>query len=205
MSIIKKLFSKTVPVQPTPASAIETPMDNISEIDIDAFHHNLAKEFHKQYSINQMLGFRMIISYYFQSGYKDIRWLAYMLATTWHETGFTMQPVTEYGSEKYLQEKPYWPYIGRGYVQITHKENYAKYGIENNVEMALDPEYATYILIHGMINGIFTGRKLSHYFNETNNDPFNARKIINGLDRAARIVEYHNKFMNVLNKSAFEV
>src|SRR6478609_8125384 len=56
----------------------------------------------------------------------DARWPAYALATTHHETAFTMQPITEYGSQDYLQGKPYYPYIGRGYVQLTWDENYEK-------------------------------------------------------------------------------
>jgi len=148
-----------------------------------------------------MSGCSLIITKFLDAGFKDFRWLAYMLATTWHETGFTMQPVTEYGSQKYLESKPYYPYIGRGFVQITHKTNYEKYGIANNPDLALEPEMAAYILIHGMVNGVFTGRKLEQYFNDKINDPFNARKIINILDRAARIAEYHNKFLKVLYDS----
>ena len=49
----------------------------------------------------------------------DARWLAYMLATVYHETAARMWPITEYGSESYLQGKEYWPYIGRGFVQLT--------------------------------------------------------------------------------------
>jgi len=35
--------------------------------------------------------------------------LAYILATVWHETAHTMQPIRERGSEKYLRSKPYFP------------------------------------------------------------------------------------------------
>src|SRR6187549_3550178 len=56
----------------------------------------------------------------------DQRWLAYMLATTFHETAATFQPITEYGSDAYLQGKSYYPYIGRGYVQLTWDYNYQK-------------------------------------------------------------------------------
>lgn len=200
MSMIKKFFGSKTPPPPVENKFDHHPEGLIS-IDMAAFNHNLSKVFHKQYNIDQFVGFNLIISKFFEAGLKDLRWLAYILATSWHETGFTMQPVTEYGSLKYLQSKPYWPYIGRGYVQITHKTNYEKYGIADNPDMALDPEIAVYILIHGMVNGVFTGRKLSHYFNEQTNDAFNARKIINILDRAARIQEYHNNFMVCLNNS----
>lgn len=52
----------------------------------------------------------------------DIRWLAYMLSTAYHETAMRMWPVTEYGSESYLKDKPYYPYVGRGFVQLTWEE-----------------------------------------------------------------------------------
>ncbi len=205
MSLIKKLFgSKTPTAEPVKNVFLDATAGLIS-IDMQAFNHNLSKIFHKQYNIDQFVGFNLIISKFFQAGLKDLRWLAYILATSWHETGFTMQPVTEYGSLKYLQSKPYYPYIGRGFVQITHKTNYEKYGIADNPDMALDPEVAVYILIHGMVNGVFTGRKLSHYFNDQTNDAFNARKIINILDRAARVQEYHNNFMICLNNSIVDV
>ena len=58
----------------------------------------------------------------------DLRWIAYAFATAYHETAFTMQPIKEYGGESYLRSKPYYPYYGRGYVQLTWEENYRKMG-----------------------------------------------------------------------------
>ena len=43
----------------------------------------------------------------------DIRWLAYMLATVYHECATRMWPTTEYGSQSYLEGKEYYPYVGR--------------------------------------------------------------------------------------------
>ena len=36
-------------------------------------------------------------------------WLAYLLATTFHETARTMQPIEEYGSSSYLNSRRYAP------------------------------------------------------------------------------------------------
>src|SRR5215471_16429867 len=55
----------------------------------------------------------------------DDRSFAYVLATTYHETGATFQPIKEWGSESYLKSQPYYPYYGRGYVQLTWEANYA--------------------------------------------------------------------------------
>lgn len=76
---------------------------------------------------------------------KDPRYLAYALATTWHETGRTMEPIREaYGTSTadsirrldnaWAKGKlgkvstPYWRtgFFGRGYVQLTHEFNYRK-------------------------------------------------------------------------------
>lgn len=170
-------------------------------IDFKLLSKYLAESFPLQYRPRQMTGIIKIITAFYQNGYSDIQWLSYILATAFHETGFTMLPVTEYGSEKYLKEKPYWPYIGRGYVQITWLENYKKYGIDKNPEMALDADIAAFILIDGMVNGSFTSRKLSNYFNYDAEDPIGARKIINGNDRSMRVAEYYNGFKSALIKT----
>src|SRR5215468_7473566 len=61
----------------------------------------------------------------------DDRHLAYILATTFHETAQTMAPIAEYGKGK---GKPYGVpdgpynqvYYGRGFVQLTWYDNYKK-------------------------------------------------------------------------------
>src|SRR4051794_28194747 len=61
----------------------------------------------------------------------DLRWLAYALATTFHETAATMLPIAEYG---YGAGRPYGvsdfetdqTYYGRGFVQLTWRDNYAR-------------------------------------------------------------------------------
>ena len=104
----------------------------------------------------------------------DKRWLAYMLATVYHETAFTMWPNTEYGSDEYLQAKSYYPYIGRGYVHLTWEDNYrnasAALGLIDDrdlvahPELALDSLIATRIMFRGMAEGWFTGAKLGQFF-----------------------------------------
>lgn len=147
----------------------------------------------------QQEGFDQILAKWNASGLTDIRWLAYMLATAWHETAFTLQPITEYGSQAYLEGLRYWPYVGRGYVQLTWKENYEKYGIADTPEKALDPDFAAHIMIDGMTRGIFTGRRLYDYFNPSVDDPLNARRIINGMDCAEQIAGYYQQFLQMVS------
>ncbi|MDL2397475.1 hypothetical protein [Rhizobium mayense] len=87
-----------------------------------------------------------------------------------------------------------WRYRGRGLVQITGHDNYTKYGIADDPDQALDPAKAVEILLDGMINGRFTGKRLTDYFSATVTDWAGARKIINGTDRAADIAGYAKSF-----------
>src|SRR5262245_13651671 len=80
---------------------------------------------------------------------------AYILATAYHETAHTMQPIMELGGQAYLQSKPYYPYVGRGYVQLTWLDNYKRASAELGVDFVKNPtlllqaKYAAPILILG--------------------------------------------------------
>jgi hypothetical protein len=121
---------------------------------------------------------------------------AYVLATTFHETAHTMKPITEMGGPKYLKSKPYYPYIGRGYVQLTWEANYSKasdaIGVDfvNDPSLLLQARHAAPILVVGMAEGWFTGKKLGNYITLDKSDFANARRIINGTDKASLIAGY---------------
>ena len=138
----------------------------------------------------------------------DIRWLAYILATVFHETATTMWPITEYGSQSYLQGKDYYPYIGRGFVMITWEDNYRNASqqlsltgtrdLVEHPELALDSLISARILFRGMAEGWFTGKKLGQYFNTAKDDPVNARQIVNGNDDDELIAGYHATFLQAI-------
>jgi len=144
----------------------------------------------------------------------DVRWLAYMLATVFHETGYQMWPNTEQGSQEYLQSKSYYPYIGRGYVHLTWEDNYrsasAKLGLVDDrdlvvhPELALDSLIATRVMFRGMAEGWFTGAKLGQFFDDETDNPYDARTIINGHDKASEIAAYHDQFLTALQESMVE-
>ena len=170
------------------------------EIFFNKVRHSL---FSGSMSQSQVNGMNYMLDV-FERDYKwtDIRWIAYAFATAFHETAYTMQPIKEYGSESYLKGKAYYPYYGRGYVQLTWEDNYRKMGTKlgvnllgANMDKALDPQIAAAVMYVGMRDGDFTGKKLATYFSATVNDPVNARRIINGTDRASTIAEYHDDFL----------
>src|SRR5438477_330627 len=86
----------------------------------------------------QFEGLSAILSKWKEVKFTDIRWLAYILATVYHETARTMQPIEEgtkgrgrrYGTKVKMSGIPYETpdkiYYGRGLVQITWYENYNK-------------------------------------------------------------------------------
>ena len=138
--------------------------------------------------------------------------IAYILATVLHETAGTMLPIEEYGKGKgrrygsnididgsRYKGLPH-VYYGRGYVQLTWLTNYVKateklcIDFVSNPSLALDPVNAANIMIIGMQEGWFTGRKLAHYFAHSKKDYLNARRIINGTDKMQLIADYANKF-----------
>lgn len=140
--------------------------------------------------------------------YRDATWpkmpdeeLAYLLATVTHETGFKMQPITEWGSTQYLKSKRYWPWIGRGLIQITWKTNYLKFGIKNPDD-ALTWPVSLDVAFRGMILGMFTGKKLADYIKPGKApDYVGARAIINGTDKAKLIAGYANSYLDAITQS----
>lgn len=145
--------------------------------------------------------------------------MAYVLATAYHETAHTMKPVREMGGEKYLRSKKYYPHVGMGYVQLTWKENYERARmsfVEKPVSgcvliswailsFLLKPEYAVPILIIGMQEGWFTGKKLSGYIALQKSDFRNARRIVNLMDKADLIACYARDYDKLLLAEGYGV
>jgi putative chitinase len=91
-----------------------------------------------------------------------------------------------------------WNMRGRGLVQITGRANYAKYGLTDNPHSAADIDVAARVAVDGMVNGRFTGKRLSDYFDGDSDDPVGARKIINPDSNGADIAVYHRKYLAAL-------
>jgi len=165
---------------------------------------------------------------------QDAQWplayVAYAIATAYHETAGTMQPIKERGGAAYLRRmydvegaRPTLArkhgnltpgdgvkYAGRGYVQLTWRCNYERADQElalkgaliRNPDLAMRPDIAAAVMIRGMSEGWFTGRKLSHYLPKTGpairSQFVVSRKIINGLDCADQIAGHAMAFQDAL-------
>lgn len=142
--------------------------------------------------------------------------MAYILATAYHECynpktpSTRLTPMKEFGGDAYLKSKKYYPYIGRGFVQLTWKENYQKYAPKVKAIFGIDimkhPEaleridIAAFVAVDGMKFGRFTRRKLGDYITTYKTDFPNARRIINGTDKAELIAGYASKFLQCIGQ-----
>lgn len=134
---------------------------------------------------------------------------AYVLATAWHETNNTMLPVIEayWLSEEWRKKNlRYYPWYGRGFVQLTWEENYkradTKLGLNGDLikkpSLAQYPEIAAEILVLGSKEGWFSKKKLSDYIGKYEKDYVNARRVINILDKAQKIAKEAELFEKAL-------
>lgn len=125
--------------------------------------------------------------------------IAYILATVEHETAGSFQPVRESyylgepKAEAHRKTLRYYPYYGRGYVQLTWDYNYRKYStltgldLVNHPDLVMRPDVSLFVLTDGMKRGVFTGVSLEDFMVNERLDFVKARKIINGTDKARMI------------------
>jgi hypothetical protein len=140
--------------------------------------------------------------------------MAYLLATAYHETAKRMQPVREgldVSDAWRKQHLSYYPWYGRGDVQLTWEKNYAfatnrlrELGVHCDLiadaDQALDPFISANVICHGMLEGWFTKKRLRDYIpaEPTRQHYVNARRIINGTDKADLIAGYAVEFEKAL-------
>jgi hypothetical protein len=142
-------------------------------------------------------------------------WVPYVMATVKHETAGTFKPINEFGTDSYfirrygpttdvgkrlgnLETSDATDFKGRGYVQITGRDNYKRVGenlgLGQNLvrlpHMALNPQIALAILCDGMYNGWFTGLSLRKMEAQQPLSYSKWRRMINGMDKAEEIAKY---------------
>lgn len=159
---------------------------------------------HVNLTTQNVLGMDTVLDY-LEKNEDNLQQAAYTIATAWWETAQTMMPVREayWLSEAWRKKNlRYYPYYGRGYVQLTWEFNYKKasdyFGVDfvNNPDLVMEPRYALPILVVGMNEGWFTGKKLDDYIDSVDDKDSielveykNARRIVNGTDKAETIAK----------------
>lgn len=173
---------------------------------------------------SQVDGMNAKLDYWEANGDGDLRKVAYVFATDFHETAAAMQPVTEKGKRSYFdqyetgtakgkvlgntQPGDGYRFRGRGDVQLTGRKNYALFSRMLGIDLLAKPELAlrldvsTKVLFEGMKNGSFTGRRLEQYFNASVDDSVGARKIVNGTDKASLIASYYGQFLGAFQAAS---
>lgn len=139
--------------------------------------------------------------------------LAYILATSVHESGAGAH-MEEFASGRAYEGRSSLGnnqpgdgtrFKGRGYVQITGRRNYTDWsrrlGVDlvGNPRLAQDPRIAAQILVGGMKEGTFTGRRLDQYINDRQTDFTGARRIVNGTDRAGSIANIAQRLLGAMD------
>lgn len=138
-----------------------------------------------------------------RQGVTDKAQVAYILATTVHESGAgafmeEFASGSAYEGRRDLgntQPGDGRRYKGRGYVQITGRGNYTDWSrrlgmdLVGNPDLAKDPRIAARILVEGMKKGTFTGKKLDDYIGGGRADFVGARRIVNGTNKAGTFAE----------------
>ena len=171
----------------------------------------------------QVSGIEGILNAFVRFGDKRSKTLAYALATAYHETGTRMVPVREGFAKTDAQARAVVAgrkygkpaangivYYGRGHVQLTWQSNYKdtgdKIGLDlvGNPDLMLDPEISARVLIEGLIDGRWNGKKLgiAHYLPDDGpDDEKNARRTVNVLDRWSDIARYYRAFLRSIDAS----
>lgn len=145
--------------------------------------------------------------------------MSYIGATVHHETGSTYgtykeqrQVSTDTARRKEVRrlQDRYWNtgYYGRGPVQLTWAYNYSAMEKATGRPLLNDPDLLLSdlplgyeVCLKGVLLGIFTGKRLDVYINNTKIDYVNARKTVNGLDCAEKIAKYASKFYEIFKQS----
>jgi murein DD-endopeptidase MepM/ murein hydrolase activator NlpD len=163
---------------------------------------------------------RAIIAECLKQGVTMREQIAYILGTVERESDMGRVMVEE-GSRTYfnylegrkdignVNSGDGYKYRGRGYCQVTGRVNYERFtkmfsvDFVNNPDLMADPKYAMPILVISMKNGLTTGRKLSDYIRPGSVDYINARRVVNGTDRAQLIAGYAQKWFTRLDSLGY--
>ena len=177
-------------------------------MDLDKFYDVLRDAPNVNLTMGNVPEFDFFLDYGASNGIA-LDFLAYSLATVYWETAGTMKPVREayWLSEDWRKRNlRYYPYYGRGYVQLTWEFNYKKateyfrkvlkidVDFVKNPDLVMNKQYSIIIMFVGSKEGWFTGKKFDDYIDgidESDDEDLReykaARRVINGTDKALTI------------------
>lgn len=195
----------------------------VEGIDLATFFNEVRHDpFNGRLSASQVAGMEAKLKVFKEHGL-PISWAAYAMATSFHETAQRMQPVREglSASDSWRRRNlRYYPWYGRGDVQLTWEDNYKKADRElglngalvENLDLALDPDISAKIMTRGMLEGWFSGDKNGRHTlarhlpseGEASRGQFKqARRIVNLMDKADMIAGYAVRFQSALKKAGY--
>ena len=128
--------------------------------------------------------------------------IAYILATAEHESD-SFNTLEEYSDGNQYDGRASLGnthpgdgvrFKGRGYVQLTGRLNYTRYSQITGLDLIKLPiilmnraALSVFVIVDGMMLGVYTRRRLDEFVNNQKQDFFNARQVVNGHDRADKI------------------
>jgi putative chitinase len=190
-----------------------------NRLDLKPFFDHIRKPLFNRLTAKQVSGHEDIIKELRKRGV-PLPEAAYVLATAYHETAKTMQPVREglRASDAWRKRNlRYYPWYGRGHVQLTWEENYRKAdqklglggALVANPDLALDPDVSAQVLVLGSVQGWFSGDKngrhtlARHIKTGTRAEYRQARRIINIMDKADLIAGHALVYKEALQKAGY--
>lgn len=192
----------------------------LSEEALKIFFNNVRRSlFNGRLTSKQVSGMETKLKVFKEEGV-PLAQAAYLLATSYHETARRMQPVREGLSASDAWRKRnlrYYPWYGRGDVQLTWKYNYEKVDEElglggalvEDPDLALDTTISARALVAGVMGGWYNGRGhgLAHYVPSeglaTKEQFKQARRTVNIMDKATMIAGYALKFQTALKNMEY--
>lgn len=185
-------------------------------MDLPAFYAGVRPLFGGELTQQQVDAINAILAAWDKYGDGDIRHLAYTLATAKHETADFKYMREIWGPTpaqlRYEGRKDLGNtvkgdgkrFMGRGFVQVTGRRNYADWSKRLGLDLLSKPslaeglDVASRIIVEGMLKGTFTGKKLADF----PNDFVESRRVVNGTDRAVMIAGYAYQFQTALVDAA---
>lgn len=218
---IKALEELLIELREVLGTLKEEAVTSSARLDTKVFFDEIREFFGGKLTAGQVRGMEAKLKAFKAAGF-PLSHASYAFATSYHETAGRMLPVREGLSVSDAWRKKnlrYYPWYGRGDVQLTWRENYAKAdrelgldgGLVKNLDLALDPDVSARILVEGMREGWFSGDKtgphtLSRHLPSpegTRAEFKQARRIINLMDKADLIAGHAVKFQDALKKAGY--